>query len=174
MRARIIWAIAFFTLVAIANSFPLILHPGTSIGQHGDSYFSVWRLAWVAHQLRADPWHLFDSNNFHPNRDTLAYSDAMLLPAHGPVTESAHARVDALLAHHDGRLDETERAVRGGATTVFEAASALRWTRREHRVADLDPFNAMLAVFETGAHLDLLVAQGRLALRRESGLKTYS
>jgi hypothetical protein len=80
MRARIIWAIAFFTLVAIANSFPLILHPGTSIGQHGDSYFSVWRLAWVAHQLRADPWHLFDSNIFHPNRDTLAYSDAMLLP----------------------------------------------------------------------------------------------
>jgi glyoxylase-like metal-dependent hydrolase (beta-lactamase superfamily II) len=100
--------------------------------------------------------------------------DAMLLPAHGPVTESAHARVDALLAHHEGRLHETERAVRGGATTVFEAASALRWTRREHRVADLDPFNAMLAVFETGAHLDLLVAQGRLALRRESGLKTYS
>jgi hypothetical protein len=80
MRARIIWAIAFFTLVAIANSFSLILHPGTSIGQHGDSYFSVWRLAWVAHQLRADPWHLFDSNIFHPNRDTLAYSDAMLLP----------------------------------------------------------------------------------------------
>ena len=81
MRARIAWAIAFFTLVAIVNSFPLILHPGTSIGQHGDSYFSVWRLAWVAHQLRADPWHLFDGNIFHPNRDTLAYSDAMLLPA---------------------------------------------------------------------------------------------
>jgi hypothetical protein len=81
MRARIAWAIAFFTLVAIVNSFPLILHPGTSIGQHGDSYFSVWRLAWVAHQLRADPWHLFDGNIFHPQRDTLAYSDAMLLPA---------------------------------------------------------------------------------------------
>lgn len=81
MRARIIWATAFFTLVAIANSFPLILHPGTSIGQHGDSYFSVWRLAWVAHQVLADPRHLFDGNIFHPNRDTLAYSDAMLLPA---------------------------------------------------------------------------------------------
>jgi len=80
MRARIIWATAFFTLVAIANSFPLILHPGTSIGQHGDSYFSVWRLAWVAHQVLADPRHLFDGNIFHPSRDTLAYSDAMLLP----------------------------------------------------------------------------------------------
>ena len=43
--------------------------------------FSVWRLAWVAHQVLADPRHLFDGNIFHPNRDTLAYSDAMLLPA---------------------------------------------------------------------------------------------
>lgn len=100
--------------------------------------------------------------------------DAMLLPAHGPVTASAHARVDELLAHHDHRLDLTELAVRQGAVTVFETASALRWTRREHRVADLDPFNAMLAVFETGAHLDLLVAQGRLAVRVEDGVKTYA
>jgi len=100
--------------------------------------------------------------------------DAMLLPAHGPVTESAHARVDELLAHHDHRLDLTEQAVRQGAVTVLDAASALRWTRREHRVKDLDPFNAMLAIFETGAHLDLLVAQGRLTVRRQDGVKAYS
>jgi glyoxylase-like metal-dependent hydrolase (beta-lactamase superfamily II) len=100
--------------------------------------------------------------------------DAMLLPAHGPVTSSVHARVDELVAHHDTRLALTERAVRDGAATVFDAANALRWTRREHKVSDLDPFNAMLAVFETGAHLDLLVAQGRLALTREDGLKLYS
>src|SRR5262245_8494424 len=81
MRLRIASAIAFFTLLVVANSFPLILQSGNSIGQHGDSFFSVWRLAWVAHQLVADPWHLFDSNIFHPHRDTFAYSDAMLLPA---------------------------------------------------------------------------------------------
>lgn len=44
-----------------------------------DAYFSIWRLAWVAHQLPVDPAHLFDANIFHPEKGTLAYSDAMLL-----------------------------------------------------------------------------------------------
>lgn len=86
--------------------------------------------------------------------------DALLLPAHGPVAPSAHARVDQLVDHHDVRLRQTAQALRDGATTASEAAHLLRWTRHEHRVADLDPFNAMLAVFETAAHLDLLVARG--------------
>ena len=103
-----------------------------------------------------------------------ARPDALLLPAHGPVTASVHARVDELIAHHGRRLDQTEAAVRAGAHTSFEAASALRWTRREHKVADLDPFNAMLAIFETGAHLELLVAQGRLTAGEADGVKTYA
>ncbi|HEX6212994.1 MAG TPA: hypothetical protein VF136_19600, partial [Methylomirabilota bacterium] len=51
------------------------------IGAHGDAYFSVWRLAWVAHQIVTEPRALFDANIFHPQPATLAYSDAMLLPA---------------------------------------------------------------------------------------------
>jgi hypothetical protein len=47
----------------------------------GDPLFSVWRLDWVAHQIVRDPWHLFDANIFHPEPRTLAYSDAMLVPA---------------------------------------------------------------------------------------------
>lgn len=103
-----------------------------------------------------------------------ARPDARLLPAHGPVTESVHARVDELLAHHAHRLDQTERGVRDGASTGFEVAATLRWTRREHRVADLDTFNAMLAVFETAAHLDLLVAQGRITERAEGDVRVFS
>ena len=71
----------FFTLLACVNSFPLVLALDSSIGEHRDSYFSVWRLAWVAHQIRADPGRLFDGNIFFPEPATLAYSDAMLLPA---------------------------------------------------------------------------------------------
>ena len=103
-----------------------------------------------------------------------ARPDAMLLPAHGPVTDSVHARVDELVAHHGRRLDQTEAAVRGGAGTAAEVAGVLRWTRREHRLADLDQFNAMLAIFETGAHLELLVAQGRLAFTEQDGVRTYA
>jgi glyoxylase-like metal-dependent hydrolase (beta-lactamase superfamily II) len=100
--------------------------------------------------------------------------DALLLPANGPVAPSVHARVDELLDHHSRRLDEVEQATHTGAHTAFEVASALRWTRREHRIADLDPFNAMLAVFETGAHLDLLVTQGRLSATDDDGVRRYA
>jgi hypothetical protein len=70
----------FFAGLAIVNTYPLAIQPGSVIGQHGDAYFSVWRLAWIAHQLIANPWHLFDANIFYPEPATLAYSDAMLLP----------------------------------------------------------------------------------------------
>jgi hypothetical protein len=80
MRWRTALVVAFFVAMALLNTFPLILHPSSTIGEHGDAYFSVWRLAWIAHQLRADPLHLFDANIYYPHRDTLAYSDAMILP----------------------------------------------------------------------------------------------
>lgn len=73
--------VAFFTTLAIVNSYPLAFKPGSTIGSHFDPFFSVWRLTWIAHQLRTDPRHLFDGNIFYPERGTLAYSDAMLLPA---------------------------------------------------------------------------------------------
>jgi glyoxylase-like metal-dependent hydrolase (beta-lactamase superfamily II) len=99
--------------------------------------------------------------------------DARLLPAHGPVTASAHARVDELVAHHGTRLDETEVAILGGAQTAYQAAARLRWTRRGRALADLDPFNQMLAITETAAHLQLLAAQGRVTRHETDGLRYY-
>jgi glyoxylase-like metal-dependent hydrolase (beta-lactamase superfamily II) len=99
--------------------------------------------------------------------------DALLLPAHGPVAPSVHARVDELIDFHGRRLDEIAQATHTGASTAFEVAGVLRWTRRRHKLDDLDPFNAMLAVFETGAHLDLLVTQGRLTVTDVDGVRHY-
>jgi glyoxylase-like metal-dependent hydrolase (beta-lactamase superfamily II) len=103
-----------------------------------------------------------------------ARPDALLLPAHGPVADSVHVRVDELVAHHGRRLDEAERAVRDGASSPAEVAGVLRWTRHERRFEDLDRFNAMLAVFETGAHLILLAAQGRLRRDKVDGVLRYA
>src|SRR4029077_3386956 len=55
------------------------LYLGTKVAVHNDPFFSTWRLAWIAHALRTDPHHLYDANIFYPERNTLAYSDAMLL-----------------------------------------------------------------------------------------------
>jgi glyoxylase-like metal-dependent hydrolase (beta-lactamase superfamily II) len=91
-----------------------------------------------------------------------AMPDALLLPAHGPTAPSVHARIDELVDHHGRRLEQTELAVAAGAVTAFEVAQQLLWTRRERRLDELDLFNKRLAVAETGAHLTLLVAQGRV------------
>jgi glyoxylase-like metal-dependent hydrolase (beta-lactamase superfamily II) len=99
--------------------------------------------------------------------------DAVLLPAHGPVTASVHARIDELVDHHGRRLDETEAAVSAGANTAFEAAGRLRWTRRGRRLSELDEFNQMLAIAETGAHLNLLLAQKRLGRVLDEGVYRY-
>lgn len=104
-----------------------------------------------------------------------ALPDAVLLPAHGPIAPSVHRRVDELLAHHGRRLDATEAVVARGSTTAFEVAAQLSWTRRERRFSELDPFNQMLAVCETGAHLIVLVAQGRVTCKEdEAGVRRYA
>jgi glyoxylase-like metal-dependent hydrolase (beta-lactamase superfamily II) len=94
---------------------------------------------------------------------TLTLPDARLLPAHGPVTESTHDRVNELLAHHDQRLTETLAAVQAGHATPYEAAKAIKWTRRQRPFGDLDTFSQVQAVNETAAHLEVLKARGQLS-----------
>jgi len=65
--------------IAILMSWPLGRVTDVVIPASDDVHFSIWRLAWVAHQLPEDPRHLFDANIFYPAKGTLALSDAMLL-----------------------------------------------------------------------------------------------
>ena len=104
----------------------------------------------------------------------LELPDMWLLPAHGPVTDSAHGRVSELLDHHDDRLGHCLAAVASGATTAYEVATLLGWTRRQRRLETLDDFNQMLAVVETHAHLQLLAATGRVSSVSDHGPTIYS
>jgi glyoxylase-like metal-dependent hydrolase (beta-lactamase superfamily II) len=87
--------------------------------------------------------------------------DLTLLPAHGPIAPSSHARVDALLAHHETRLADSLAALSSGPATAHRVADHLGWTRHEHPYETLDVFSRGMAAMETKAHLDLLVARGR-------------
>jgi glyoxylase-like metal-dependent hydrolase (beta-lactamase superfamily II) len=100
--------------------------------------------------------------------------DRRMLPAHGPVSESVHARVDELLEHHRQRLETMAAQVAAGATTAFEAAERVGWTRHNRRLSEMDAFNQMLAVLETAAHLDLLVSQGKLIAQVVDGIRHYT
>jgi len=103
-----------------------------------------------------------------------AFPDARLLPAHGPVAESTHTRAGELLDHHDKRLAETEDALGAGARTGYAVAERLTWTRRAVAFGDLNDFNRMLAVNETVAHLDVLVARGRATASEVEGVARYA
>jgi len=97
-----------------------------------------------------------------------ALPDMKLLPAHGPVTESSHTRIDELVVHHDERLDQALKAVESGARTAWEVAAKVPWTRHERHRDDLGPFDGVLAAFETLAHLELLAL--RANVRRIDGV----
>ena len=74
--------IVLFIALTAFMTYPQVrlLTTGVSVNE-GDALFSTWRLAWVAHQLPRDPLNLFNANIFYPERGTLAFSDAMLVPA---------------------------------------------------------------------------------------------
>jgi glyoxylase-like metal-dependent hydrolase (beta-lactamase superfamily II) len=100
--------------------------------------------------------------------------DMQLLPAHGPVSPSAHSRIDELTAHHAERLRLMADALSAGQSTGYDVALAMGWTRRQLRLADLDLMNQMLAICETVYHLDLLVAQARAVSQvGDDGVRRY-
>jgi hypothetical protein len=72
--------LVLFVFLAVAHTWPLAMRPATlSRSDNGDTILNEWIMAWVAHQAPRDPLHLFDANIFHPNRDTLAYSEPLLV-----------------------------------------------------------------------------------------------
>ena len=81
-------ALAVFALLAVVHTWPLASNPAhLSRNDTADTLLNTWTLAWVDHQVVHDPRHLFDANIFHPDRYTLAYSEAMFVQSAlaGPV-----------------------------------------------------------------------------------------
>jgi glyoxylase-like metal-dependent hydrolase (beta-lactamase superfamily II) len=97
----------------------------------------------------------------------------LVLPAHGPAFSGLRERVDELLDHHRDRLERCLEVVNSKGSTAREVAGALPWTRRRRTFSSLDPFNQMLAVFESEAHLRVLTDNGRLRMEASAGRGRY-
>ncbi len=73
-------SLALFALLAVVHTWPLATDPAhLSRNDNADTILNEWTLAWVAHQAVTDPLHLYDANIFHPERSTLAYSEALIV-----------------------------------------------------------------------------------------------
>src|SRR5207237_985911 len=73
-------ALALFTALTAVMTWPQVAHMRDGVHDPGDPLMVTWVLAWVAHQLPRAPAHLFDANIFYPERNTLAYSDTLVVP----------------------------------------------------------------------------------------------
>ncbi len=106
-----------------------------------------------------------------------ALPDMKLFGAHGPAAESTHARIEELVAHHDGRLAEMLAVavaahapsppadVRPESAGRGTSARSPTWIR----------FNQMLAILETRSHLRVLDASGAIVKKVDSsGALLYS
>jgi hypothetical protein len=79
-RSWLAVSFGLFVVLAVVHTWPLASAPGRlSRNDVADTVLHEWILAWVAHQLVTNPFHLFDANIFYPERYTLAYSDHLIV-----------------------------------------------------------------------------------------------
>ena len=78
------------TVLAIFMTWPLAPELGSvartgvrggdaRFGTNADGMFSLWNVSWVARTLFEDPRNLFNANIFHPNKNSLAFSEPNLV-----------------------------------------------------------------------------------------------
>jgi hypothetical protein len=70
-----------FVVLVLLYTWPLVLNLATDLRQWHDVHYFVWSMGWVAERVFTAPGSLFDANIFYPHGLSLAYSDAMLVPA---------------------------------------------------------------------------------------------
>ncbi|MDQ3875719.1 MAG: MBL fold metallo-hydrolase [Actinomycetota bacterium] len=98
---------------------------------------------------------------------TLVLAPRLALPAHGPPIADPPARVRAIVAHHQKRLDETAAALGPTPRSGHEVSRALFGD-------DLDPRRRRFAVAESLSHLERLVFTGAAEKGEDDGLISYT
>ena len=82
LRNHRLAALALFTLLAVAHTWPLASDlAGLARLDNDDEALNTWAIAWVAHILPRHPLQLFEAPIFYPEHHTLAYSEHLLVPA---------------------------------------------------------------------------------------------
>lgn len=78
-KAQLAGATLLVTALSVLVTWPQTRFLSSEVVGHHDPFFSIWRLAWIAHALRTAPSQLFNANIFYPAHNTLAFSDATML-----------------------------------------------------------------------------------------------
>lgn len=86
-------------VLAVVMHWPLVLHLNRDIPKDiGDPLFQAWQLAWGGHALLSQPLDYFQANLFYPERNTLAFSDALV--GYAPFAVFADGPKGAVATHN--------------------------------------------------------------------------
>ena len=70
---------AAFAVMTVVMAAPWSLYPGSRVlVDNPDTHLYLWTLAWDAHAFATNPVAIFDANIFHPDRNTLAWSENLI------------------------------------------------------------------------------------------------
>ena len=70
---------AVFVVLTVVMAAPWSLHPGSRVlVDNPDTHLYMWTLAWDARAFATNPLGIFDANIFHPDRNTLAWSENLI------------------------------------------------------------------------------------------------
>lgn len=96
------------------------------------------------------------------------------LPAHRKNEMDFYERVDAILHHHQVRLDECLRIVtETPSLDAYHISAQMQWSMRGKDWDHFPMHQKWFAVGETIAHLDYLIAKGQIARQEKSGIYRY-
>ncbi len=111
---------------------------------------------------------LLDEEDVDPLGDFLRSLDKLrgddvdeVLPAHEHRFVGLAERIDELVDHHEERFVQVEAIVGAGATTAWQVAERMQWSRSWDRITG---FMRRMALFEALAHLRALERRGRLTV----------
>lgn len=77
--ARNLNILLLFAVLTLGMTWPQARFMSTRVHDSDDPLLSIWRISWIAHILPRDPAGVLNGNIFHPEKRTLAYTDAVLL-----------------------------------------------------------------------------------------------
>jgi glyoxylase-like metal-dependent hydrolase (beta-lactamase superfamily II) len=126
----------------------------------------------IAHERQPDPMALH--SYLASLQLLLDRPDVRMMPAHGEPQDSTHRRLEALLAHHEERLETIARLVATGEPTAYAVAKRMSWTRHDRTLDELGTVHAMTAVLEVASHLELLRSQGRADRIQSDGVHLWA
>ncbi len=97
----------------------------------------------------------------------------LVLPAHENTFTSLRQRVAEIQQHHVEREREIMAAFGGARKTAYDIAGAISWSTNGVPWLELSPFIRRMAVAETLAHLEMLLARGKLSKSLHDGIVWY-